>query len=102
MGKKRSDRVKQPVQVYLDRQDSTILGNLVDQTGLSKAELLRRALRELAQRVLTGKKKPGWSFDVLIGVLGDDPSYPPDFSERHDFYLAQALEERKGSGPRSR
>jgi hypothetical protein len=98
MGKKRGDRVKEPVQVYLDRQDSTILGNLVDQTGLSKAELLRRALRELAQRVLTGKKKPGWSFDVLIGSMDNGPT---DIAERHDYYLSQALEARKGSGARS-
>ncbi len=102
MSKKRSDRVKEPVQVYLDRQDSTILGNLVDQTGLSKAEILRRAIRQMAQRELSGKKKPGWSFDAIIGVLGDDPSYPPDYAERHDFYLAQALEARKGSGARPR
>lgn len=98
MGKKQSDRVKEPVQVYLDRQDSTILGNLVEQTGLSKAALLRRALRQMAQRELTGKKKPGWSFDVLIGSMDNGPT---DMAERHDFYLAQALEERKGSGARS-
>jgi hypothetical protein len=100
MVRKRSNRVKEPVQVYLDRQDASILSNLAEQTGQSKAEVLRRALRQLAQRELTGTKKPGWSFDVLIGVLGDDPSYPPDMAERHDYYLAKYLEERKGSGAR--
>ena len=95
MTRKRGDRMKEPVQVYLDRQDSTILENLAEQTGLSKAELLRQALRQMAQVKLTGKKKPGWSFDVLIGSMDNGPT---DMAERHDYYLAQALEERKGSG----
>ena len=91
MSKKRSDRVKEPVQVYLDRQDAAILSNLAEQTGQSKAEVLRRALRQLAQRELTGTKKPGWSFEVLIGSMDDGPT---DMAERHDFYLAQHLEEK--------
>jgi predicted DNA-binding protein len=98
MGKKRGDQVKEPVQVYLDRQDAAILSNLAEQTGQSKAAVLRRAIRQLAQQELTGTKKPGWSIDAMIEILGDDPSYPPDMAERHDYYLAKDLEERKGRG----
>lgn len=85
-------RVREPVQVYLDRQDATLLGHLAEQTGLPKAELLRRGLRQLAAGELA-EKRPGWSFDVLMGILGDSPDHPTDYAERHDEYLAQALEE---------
>jgi hypothetical protein len=99
MAKKRQPRVKEPVQVYLDREDATILSKLAEQAGQSKAEVLRRALRQMAQRELSGKKQPGWSFDVLIGSMDNGPT---DMAERHDHYLAEFLEERKGRGARPR
>ena len=83
------DRVREPVQVYLDRADRDVLEQLASATGLSRAELLRRGLRGLAERMLT-ERRPGWSMDYLIGALGDDPSIPADLSERHDEYLYQA------------
>ena len=46
--------------------------------------MLRRGLRRLADSELK-ERKPGWSFDVLDGALGDDE--PPDLSVRHDYYL---------------
>ncbi|NOT08338.1 MAG: hypothetical protein HOP28_09050 [Gemmatimonadales bacterium] len=98
MVKKRVDRVREPVQVYLDVQDATMLAGLVEQTGLAKAELLRRGLRQLAQQ-LVDKSRPGWSFDLLVGAI-DDPDGPTDMSERHDEYLAEILEERIRRGAR--
>ena len=83
---KKPGRVREPVQVYLDAQDLDLLKRLGEQTGLAKAELLRRGLRRLASSELT-ERKPGWSFDLLIGALGDDPSIPTDLSVRHDEYL---------------
>ena len=38
---------------------------------------------------------PGASMEGLIGSFGDTPDTPTDLSERHDFYLAQALEDEK-------
>ena len=85
-------RVREPVQAYLDEADRALLEQVADRTGLSRAEVLRRGLRAFAQQALT-ERPPGWSFESLIGALGDDPSLPPDLSERHDEYLAQALED---------
>jgi len=82
----RADRVREPVQVYLDGQDRDLLEQLAQRTGLPRAELLRRGLRQLARSELA-ERKPGWSLDVLIGAMGDDPSLPTDLSTRHEEYL---------------
>ncbi|HEX9730015.1 MAG TPA: ribbon-helix-helix domain-containing protein [Gemmatimonadales bacterium] len=79
-------RVREPVQVYLDRPDRDVLEALARKTGLSRAELLRRGLRQLADRLLE-TNAPGWSLDTLTGALGDDPDLPADLSVRHDEYL---------------
>ena len=81
---KKAGQVREPVQVYLDAPDLDLLSRLGIQTGLAKAELLRRGLRRLAADELA-VKKPGWSFDVLIGALGKGE--PPDLAEHHDDYL---------------
>lgn len=36
---------------------------------------------------------PGWSFELLIGALGDDSSLPADLSERDDAYLSRTVED---------
>jgi hypothetical protein len=85
------DRVREPVQVYLDRQDRDLLEQLVESTGLPRTELIRRGLRALAADKLVAHP-PGSSMENLIGALGDAPDVPSDLSERHDAYIAQALE----------
>lgn len=79
-------RVREPVQVYLDPRDRELLEELSARTGLPRAELLRRGLRQLADHVLT-ERPPGWSLDTLAGALGDDPRLPSDLAARHDEYL---------------
>ncbi len=86
MDRKRANRVREPVQVYLDRSDRDLLEDLARRTGLPRAELLRRGLRRLAQTELP-ERKPGWSLDVLLGAMGDDPRLPADLSVRHDEFL---------------
>ena len=81
-----SGRVKEPVQVYLDETDRDLLEQVARRTGLPRAEVLRRGLRQLAQTELA-ERRPGWSLDVLIGAMGDDPRLPADLSVRHDEYL---------------
>ena len=41
----KSKKVREPVQVYLDKLDRELLERAAQQTGLSKAEVLRRGLR---------------------------------------------------------
>ena len=82
----RGNRAREPVQVYLDGPDRELLDDLARRTGLPRTEVLRRGLRRLAQTELT-ERKPGWSLDVLIGAMGDDPSLPTDLSTRHEEYL---------------
>ncbi len=80
------DRVKEPVQLYLDRPDKTLLEEVAERSGLSQAEVLRRGLRLLAAELLEGDG-PGSSVEVLIGALAGVPGVPPDLSARHDDYL---------------
>ena len=98
MAKTRSKRVREPVQVYLDSSDGDLLRALAEKTGLSKAELMRRGLRQLAAGELS-EKAPGWSLDALPGLITGGPA---DLSARHDDYLAAILEEKKGGGARAR
>ncbi len=83
---KRPARVREPVQVYLDVADRDLLDRMAEKSGESRAELLRRGLRKLAGDVLT-ERPPGWSLDLLIGALGDDPDLPRDLSTRYEEYL---------------
>ncbi|MQA89183.1 MAG: hypothetical protein GEU90_02950 [Gemmatimonas sp.] len=83
---RRKPRVREPVQVYLDRADRSLLEDVAAVMGLSRAEILRRGLRKLARDV-QAERQPGASFDQLIGALGDDPSLPGDLAARHDEYL---------------
>ena len=95
--KKSKPRVREPVQVYLDQPDRLLLEEMASKMGLPRAEILRRGLRRLAERVLE-TQAPGWSMDSLIGSLGDIEGVPEDLSERHDAYLYRG---RKGdtNGP---
>ena len=84
--KPKKAKVREPVQVYLDRSDKELLDQVAQNTGLPRAEVLRRGLRRFAERVLT-ERRPGWSLDGLIGSLGHVNDLPADLAERHDDYL---------------
>ncbi len=84
--KKTGSRVREPVQVYLDRRDRDLLEKVAKTTGLSRAEVLRRGLRSLAEQALT-ERVPGYSLDRLVGSLGDEATLPHDLAEKHDEYL---------------
>lgn len=86
MPTKRS-RVREPVQVYVDREDRALLEAVAARTGLARAEVLRRGLRALAAQVLA-EHGPGASLDVLIGSLEGGGDLPKDLAARHDEYLA--------------
>lgn len=78
-------RVREQVVVYLDARDRALLEEMAEATGLPRTELFRRGLRRLAEEVLT-EKRPGYSLEYLVATASDT-SFPPDISERHDYYL---------------
>lgn len=78
--------VREPVQVYLDAADRSLLNEAAERTGLSRAEILRRGLRRAAADLLA-EHRPGAAFEGLVGALGDDPGLPSDLAARHDAYL---------------
>ena len=82
---KRTRHDREPIQVHLDAQDSTLLDELVRVTGLAKAELLRRGLRRLSADT-QGDRAPGWSLDRLIGVV-DDADAHASLAADHDRFL---------------
>ncbi len=91
--KKSARRVKEPVQVYLDPTDRDLLEEVVRATGLSRAEILRRGLRRMADDALA-ERAPGWSLDRLVGAMGGAADLPKDLAERHDEYLYGSQEAR--------
>lgn len=93
-----SRRVREPVQVYLDPQDKTLLEELARRTSLSQAEILRRGLRRISADLLESAR-PGASLDALIGALGEGRDLPSDLAAHHDEYLYPGdAEGREGRG----
>ena len=78
-------RVREPVQAYLDRPDAEILDELTERTSLSKAEVIRQAIRRMAQD-LDLASRPGAGLSGLLGSL-DDANPPADLAQNHDDYL---------------
>ncbi len=80
-------RVREPIQVYLDVDERALLDRVAAETGLSRAEILRRGLRQFAAEQ-AGAKSPMLEFMESLGDL----DLPSDLSERHDDYLAEIYE----------
>lgn len=85
MRKKRTDRAREQVVVYLDARDRELLEEMVEATGLARTELFRRGLRRLATETLSDPT-PGSSLDHLVDT-GRHDDLPPDVSARPDDYL---------------
>ena len=85
---------KVPLQVYLDHRDHSLLKRLANRLGLSKAETVREALRQLAVQ-LAGPEDP---LLKLIGSL-DSPTVPADLSTRHDEYAVRQVRARRVAEP---
>jgi hypothetical protein len=85
---KKSIRVKKPIQVYIASDDRRLLDQVADDTGLSRAEVLRQGLRIFAAQRF-GNEGPMKKFmdEVRKG------SFPSDIAESHDEYLAAAYKD---------
>jgi hypothetical protein len=79
-------RVREPVQVYLDKSDRALLKAVAERAGLPASEVLRVALRRLAAD-LPPSDRPGASLVALVGALDSASGVPRDLAARHDAYL---------------
>lgn len=86
---KRSDRVREPIQVYLDTDDRRLLDRVAKEAGLSRAEVLRKGLRSFAAQRSAGR---GPMQALMDDVRGG--SLPEDIAPKHDEYLARAYTDR--------
>ena len=84
MGKPKE--VREPVQVYLDARDRSMLDTMSKRAAIPRSDVLRLALRRLSAELL-GQDRPGASLSALVGVLDASPNVPSDLAARHDEYL---------------
>lgn len=71
--------------VYLEPRDRKVLEELARKTGVSRSELLRRGLWQLADSLLH-KGAAGSAFGYLVETAGTGDA-PADLSSRPDHYL---------------
>jgi hypothetical protein len=90
MARKPARRVREPIQVYLDADERALLDRMASETGLSRAEVLRRGLRRYAVEQRPGRSPMLEFLDYMESR--QDLNLPTDLSERHDDYLAEIYE----------
>jgi len=81
---KGAGRVREPLQVYLAPDERALLDRVAQATGLSRAEVLRRALRQYAVESGTVRSP---LVELILESKGED--WPADIARRHDDYLAE-------------
>jgi hypothetical protein len=77
-------RVREPVQVYLEADDSSLLARLAAISGLSKAEVMRRGMRAFARE--QDVESPMLRF-VADSSAGE---WPSNVAAEHDAVLAES------------
>jgi hypothetical protein len=80
--------VKEPIQVYLDRDDRAILDRASAAAGISRAEVLRRGLRSFAAQEQHGEG-PMMRFMRKMAESEWPADTPSDLGLNHDKYLAE-------------
>ena len=82
-------KVREPIQVYLTADERALLDQAARDTGLSRAEILRRGLRSFMAHEAS---QAGPMLSFLDSVAGRD--LPADLGECHDEHLAEAYLDR--------
>lgn len=83
-------RVREPVQVYLEADDSSLLARLAATSGLSKAEVLRRGMRAFARE--QDIESPMLRYITESG----SGAWPAGIAADHDAVLAESYVGRRG------
>jgi Arc/MetJ-type ribon-helix-helix transcriptional regulator len=83
-------KVREPVQVYLDRADQERLDRLTRQLGTNKSDVLRQALGALERELTDPDDHPVLRIIGIAGAwpLRPDPGY--DAALEHDRFLAES------------
>ncbi len=79
---------ERPIQIYLRPDQDKALRHLAQTENVSIAELVRRGV----DKILTEMPPEQ---DPLLGLIGIGHSGIKDLSERHDYYLVEALKGKK-------
>ena len=87
--RKPAPRVKEPLQIYMTTDERRLLDTLSADTGLSRAEVLRRGLRSFAAEQ-AGEVGP---MQALLLSLRH-ARWTPDIAAEHDEQLARAYTDR--------
>ena len=82
--------MREPVQVYLETDDSALLARLAAASGLSKAEVMRRGMRAFARE--QDVESPMLRF-VAESASGE---WPTGVAADHDTVLAESYAGRRG------
>lgn len=86
---KRAKGVREPLQVYMASDERRLLDRLSEETGLSRAEILRQGLQQFAlQR--SGSDGP---MQLLMRSLREKP-LSADVAGTHDEHLARAYSDK--------
>jgi hypothetical protein len=99
---RRPARVAEPVQVYLDRPDQSLLEQLSSQLGSTKSDVLRRGLAALERELSDPASHPALG---IIGIAGRESTASAgyDVAREHDRYFADLEDARvRGKGRRAR
>jgi hypothetical protein len=79
-------KVREPIQVYLAEEERRLLDRLARESGVSRAEILRRGIAAVA------REQEPWEASPVLGfvrrVAAEVPDLPPDAAARHDDHLA--------------
>jgi Arc/MetJ-type ribon-helix-helix transcriptional regulator len=86
---KKGQRVSEPVQVYLDREQRRRLDELAGELGLTKSDVVRRGLEALERQMSDPSEHPALR---IIGIASGDATRAPkyDVALEHDRYLAES------------
>jgi hypothetical protein len=77
-------RVREPVQVYLEADESALLARLASTSGLSKAEVMRRGMRAFAREQNIESPMLAFFAESATGA------WPASVAADHDAVLAES------------
>jgi hypothetical protein len=89
---KNGNRIREPVQVYLDGGQRRRLERMAGQLGLTKSDVVRRGLEALERQLADPADHPALRI-IGIAVAETAPDAGYDVAREHDRYLAESEEE---------